>query len=186
MSTSTDRYFINHIIHRIAYASIIIATMLSGLGCVKEDAPTHESTTLVGIGDTAPDFEVRLLDGSTTNLSSYRGKIVMLILFSTSCPDCKAQFDKMAQLYSQSKPKFHILAISRDESIEQTQEFINGYNAEIMAGIDPGKEIYEKYATRYVPRNFLIGHDGRIKALTVEYQEEEFLSIWNKAEELTQ
>ena len=186
MLTTLNRFSVSHIIQHLACATIIIATILLGYGCVKEDTPSHESTTLVRIGDTAPDFEVRLLDGSTTTLSSYRGKIVMLTLFSATCPDCKAQFEKMAQLYHQNEPKFHILAISRSESVELTKDFIDGYGVEITAGIDPERDIYNKYATLYVPRNFLIGRDGRIKALTVEYHEEEFLSIWRKAEELAQ
>ena len=186
MLTSLDIFSVNHIIQRIVCATLFIATTLLGHGCVKEDIPSQISSTLVNVGDTAPDFEVMLLDGSTTTLSSYRGKIVMLTLFSATCPDCKAQFYRMAQLYHQNRPEFHILAISRSESLELTKDFIDGYGVDITAGIDPEREIYNKYATLYVPRNFLIGRDGRIKALTVEYHEEEFLSIWRKAEELAQ
>lgn len=182
--TMANRYCSTALTRRLA---IIIAALLLSMphtGCVKEDAPEHDGTTVVAIGDTAPDFEVSLIDGTTTTLTSLRGKVVMLIFFSTGCPDCKAQFDRMRQLIAQQHPSFHILAISRDESAEQTNSFISSYDMNIAVGIDPGRAIYEKYATMYVPRNFLIGRDGRIEALTIEYQESELLSIWDKAESM--
>ena len=41
-------------------------------------------------------------------------------------------------------------------------------------GLDPEQQIYKLYASNYIPRNFLIGRDGKVIALTVGYDEEEF------------
>lgn len=35
----------------------------------------------IGVGDTAPDFTLKTLEGNTVNLSDYQGKIVHLFFF---------------------------------------------------------------------------------------------------------
>ena len=108
----------------------------------------------------------------------------MLIFFSTGCPDCQAQFAEMQRLISQSEPHFRIIAISRAESRDTTAAFIQKYGLNIDVGIDPDRSIYDKYATRFVPRNYLIDNFGEIKALTVEYLPDKFHTIWQQAENL--
>ena len=132
----------------------------------------------------APDFTVELLNGKKITLSSLQEKALMLIFFSTGCPDCQAQFSEMQRLVSQSEPRFRIIAISRAESRETTAAFIQKYGLNIDVGIDPDRSIYDKYATHFVPRNYLIDNFGEIKALTVEYLPNEFHSIWQQAEDL--
>ena len=41
-------------------------------------------------------------------------------------------------------------------------------------GLDPSQAIYDRYASNYIPRNFLIGADGKVVLATVGYDAEEF------------
>ena len=95
--------------------------LLATSGCIKDEKYTHENTTLVNIGDVAPDFSVELLSGGKTTLSSLHGQVVMLIFFSTECPDCQNQFAEIQRLVTEKTPSFKILAISRGESAEATE-----------------------------------------------------------------
>ena len=152
---------------------LCVATIIALCSCIgEEDEYTHENTSIVKVGDKAPDFTVELLNGEKITLSSLQEKALMLIFFSTGCPDCQAQFAEMQRLISQSEPHFRIIAISRAESLDTTAAFIQN------------RSIYNKYATRFVPRNYLIDNFGEIKALTVEYLPDEFHSIWQQVENL--
>ena len=153
-------------------------------GCISDKSHSHEETTLVNVGDMAPDFTVDLLSGESVRLSSLHGQVVMLIFFSTECPDCQNQFAEIQQLVAEKAPSFKVLAISRGESIDATEKFSQKYGITFDVGTDPNLAIYNQYASRYVPRNFLIGADGRIEALTVEYRRNELHAIWELAEEL--
>lgn len=164
---------------------LCVATIVALCSCIgEEDEYTYENTSIVKVGDKAPDFTVELLSGEKITLSSLQEKALMLIFFSTGCPDCQAQFAEMQRLVSQPEPHFRIIAISRAESRETTAAFIQKYGLNIDVGIDPDRSIYDKYATRFVPRNYLIDSFGEIKALTVEYHPDEFHSIWQRAENL--
>lgn len=174
--------FIRYATRRIMLCVAMILALSSCIG--EEDEYTHENTSIVTVGDKAPDFTVELLSGESITLSRLQEKSLMLIFFSTTCPDCQAQFAEMQQLVSQSEPRFRIIAISREESRETTAAFIQKYGLNVDVGIDPDRSIYERYATRFVPRNYLIDSSGTIKALTVEYLPNEFHNIWQQAENL--
>ena len=161
-------------------------SLLAASGCVNDEKYTHENTTLVNVGDMAPDFSVELLDGGKTTLSSHHGQVVVLIFFSTECPDCQNQFAEIERLVAEKTPSFKILAISRGESVDATEHFRAKFNLTFDVGTDTDLSIYNLYASRYVPRNFLIGPTGRVEALTVEYNPDELHAIWEKAEEMCQ
>ena len=50
-------------------------------------------------------------------------------------------------------------------------------------GLDPDQQVYDLYAENYIPRNVLIDRDGRIVALSVGYEEQEFDALLAKIEE---
>ncbi len=163
---------------------LLATTAMIVTSCINDEKHTHENTTLVNVGDMAPDFTVELLDGGSTTLSSLHGEVVMLIFFSTECPDCQNQFAEIQRMVAEKEPSFKILAISREESAEATEQFRQKYGITFDVGIDPDRKIYDRYATLFVPRNFLISPKGRVEAITVEYNPDELHAIWEKAEEM--
>jgi peroxiredoxin len=137
--------------------------------------PTYEKTTLVRVGDIAPDFAVSMLDGSTVTLSSLKGKAVLLVFFGSWCPDCQKQLAAL-EAFKASKvgEMIDILAISRGEKKSDVRDYISEYNFTIPVGIDADASIYSLYAEQYVPRCFVIDPLGRIVALSVGYEKQEF------------
>ena len=161
------------------FIAIIAITLFEG--CVKDEHSSHEESTLVSIGQLAPNFSVELLDGRKIELSDLRGTTLMLVFLSTTCSDCHAQFEDILQRCEGQPAPFNILAISRGESREATEAFVSQFGLDCSFGIDPDKSIYNMYATMYVPRVFLIDPDGYIKGLTIEYSPSEFDTLWQKA-----
>ena len=41
-------------------------------------------------------------------------------------------------------------------------------------GLDSARTVYDRYATDYIPRNFLIDKQGKVILATVGYDDEEF------------
>ena len=51
-------------------------------------------------------------------------------------------------------------------------------------GLDPQQTIYKKYASNYIPRNFVVGKDGKVIYTSVGFTPEEFkemIEMINKA-----
>ena len=134
-----------------------------------------EKSTLVGVGDIAPDFTAELLDGSSVTLSQLQGNTVLLVFFDTTCPECQLQLALLDGVASQfAERNFSLLAINRGQSREEVAQFTEkkGYNFNIA--LDTEKSIYSLYATQYVPRSFVIDPLGRVIALSAGYSTSEF------------
>ena len=83
----------------LALIVIIIAVIFLLPSCgnrsAKGSASQSDSTTLVKVGDPAPDFSVALFDGSHLTLSELRGKVVLLNFWATWCPPCRQELTRV-------------------------------------------------------------------------------------------
>ena len=68
------------------------------------------------IGESAPDFELRSLDGRTVQLSTLRGKPVLLNFWATWCAPCRVEMPWLVELDQQYRPQgVQIIGVSLDD-----------------------------------------------------------------------
>lgn len=69
---------------------------------------------------------------------------------------------------------FVLLAVAIDDASKTVKSFMerNGYTFPVA--FDGGQRLYRMFAEEYVPRNFVIGRDGKVAFYTVGYTPEEF------------
>lgn len=139
----------------------------------------QEETTLVKAGEPAPDFTVELFDGSRVTLSSLRGKVVLLNFWATWCPPCREELKRVQKdlIDRFAGRDFVFLPVSRGEERAAVAAFREKTGYSFPMGLDPGRTIYDRYASNYIPRNFLIGRDGKVVLASVGYDDEEFDSL---------
>ena len=133
-----------------------------------------EATTLVKVGEMAPDFSVEMLDGRTIKLSELRGKVVMVCFWATWCPPCRQE---MAHLQEGVIDHFAgkdlvVLPISRGEKRDVVEKFITNNGYTFGVGLDPERAIYDMYASNYVPRTFIVDKSGKVTYRVAGYDEE--------------
>ena len=164
--------------------------LLSALGCVSGqqknqqgvEAKADSTGYIVRVGDEAPDFTVTLTDGKQVTLSSLRGKVVMLQFTASWCGVCRKEMpfiEKDIWQKHQANDRFVLIGIDRDEPLDKVMAFGTAVGVTYPLGLDPGADIFAKYALREsgITRNVLIDRDGRIVKLTRLYNEEEFASL---------
>ena len=65
------------------------------------------------VGNMAPDFDLRDIDGKIVSLVDYRGKWVILNFWATWCPPCKAELPTLNRFYTNmDKDKVALLGIN--------------------------------------------------------------------------
>ena len=168
---------------RIARFLLILLSLSVLWGCIGEDTPSPDETTLVGVGETAPDFTVELFDGGSLRLSDLRGKVVLLTFFASWCPECREELAAIrdSALDRFADTDFHLLCISRGETREALADFRAESGFTFPMGLDPDGSIYGLYATLTVPLNFLLDASGRVVSLTVGYDPSEFAALLDHA-----
>src|SRR5207245_4206477 len=74
------------------------------------------------VGDHAPDFELRSLDGGRVSLSELRGKPVLLNFWATWCAPCRVEMPWLVELHEKYRAQgLQIIGVSLDDS-GSTQE----------------------------------------------------------------
>lgn len=144
---------------------------------------------IVRIGEIAPDFTITLTDGKQVTLSSFRGKVVMLQFTASWCGVCRKEMpfiEKDIWLKHKDNADFALIGIDRDEPLEKVLAFAKSTGVTYPLGLDPGADIFAKYALRDagITRNVLIDREGKIVKLTRLYNEEEFASLVQQINEM--
>ncbi len=144
--------------------------------------PADSTGYIVKVGDMAPDFTVTLTDGKTVSLPELRGKVVMLQFTASWCGVCRKEMpfiEKDIWLKHKNNPDFVLVGIDRDEPLDKVLAFAESTEVTYPLGLDPGADIFAKYALRSsgITRNVLIDREGKIVKLTRLYNEEEFASL---------
>lgn len=176
---------------RMAYSLLIAMMMLvampeSSSAQNKEKSDDIAATTLIHKGDKAPDFTVEMVDGSQVTLSKLKGKVVVVNFWATWCPPCREELTHVEkELIERFKGKpFVFLPISRGEKKATVEAFCKKMHYTFPMGLDPQQTIYKKYASNYIPRNFVVGKDGKVIYTSVGFTPEEFkemIEVINKA-----
>ena len=152
-------------------AEIVAQETVTELASEPEPQDDVEATTLVAVGDIAPDFTVEMLDGRQIQLSSLRGNVVMVCFWATWCPPCRQELAHLQEgvIDQFEGEKFVVLPISRGEKRDVVEKFLldNGYKFGV--GLDGDRAIYDLYASNYIPRTFIVGKDGKVVYRTAGY-----------------
>lgn len=167
------------------YAILLLMSMMV-VSCINDENKTSEETTLVRLGDKAPNFTVEFYPSGSISLSSLQGEVVLLTFWDPECPTCRKEIAVAQQRIIDrfEGEAFHYLPIARGQDYNSIKTFFlaNGYTFPV--GIDPKREIYNIYASKYVPRSFIIDKQGFIRHIYVEYELPELNSIISAIEQM--
>jgi len=76
-----------------------------------------------------------------------------------------------------NNPNFVLLILGREHTEKEVSDFITAKKFTMPFAPDPGREIFRLYATQNIPRNVLIGRNGKIIYQSMGYSEEEFQKL---------
>ena len=142
---------------RWMYAVLLLA-FFAAAGCSKEvEKPAVE-------GNYAPDFTLKDLNGQEIQLSSLKGKVVLVNFWATWCPPCREEIPSMMKLNQamQGKP-FQMLAISIDEGgKEDVERYFKKQGVSLPALLDSDGKVAKRYGTTGVPETFVLNTKGLI------------------------
>lgn len=142
---------------------------MTALGAQAEPAPSVRTQAserhAVRVGDEAPNFRLRDLDGTLTSLSQFRGKVVLLNFWATWCGPCRVEMPAMEQLYrTYSRREFQILAVSTDpQGAAVTRPFQQKTGLSFPILHDTEMQIGLTYGARSLPMTFMVDRQGVVR-----------------------
>ncbi|MBJ6802414.1 TlpA disulfide reductase family protein [Geomonas propionica] len=145
-------------------AAVLLVAALAATGCTKKQAelPAVE-------GNAAPDFTLKDLSGKPVQLSTLKGKLVLVNFWATWCPPCREEIPSMVKLNQAMQGKnFQMLAISIDEGGKAAvEDFFKRGRVTLPALLDTDGQVSRRYGTTGVPETFVVDPQGIIRKKVV-------------------
>jgi peroxiredoxin len=158
-------------IHRRVFYVLILT---AGLAWISLSAGgTGNSTTDTSApqkGFLAPDFTLKATDGKTYTLSELRGQAVIINLWATWCPPCRAEMPAIQKLYDEYKDQgLVVLAVNSTVQDDATAiaPFIAQYGLTFPILLDENGDVTRAYQLRSLPSSYFIGRDGVIHEVVI-------------------
>jgi cytochrome c biogenesis protein CcmG, thiol:disulfide interchange protein DsbE len=116
-------------------------------------------------GFLAPDFTLETPEGDTITLSDYRGKPVLVLLWTSWCTICKATMPGLEPVYQAYAPLgFELLAVdmTAQDKLSDAISYFEGQNYSYPMLIDQNGTVARDYQMNALPTSILVGPDGII------------------------
>jgi cytochrome c biogenesis protein CcmG/thiol:disulfide interchange protein DsbE len=115
-------------------------------------------------GRTAPSVKLRAIDGSTLELKSLSGKVLLVDFWASWCLPCKAAFPALNTFHEEFQAKgVEVLAINVDEKRRNADGFLAATPHTLRVLMDPKMSAADAFRVRQIPTAFLIDRAGTIR-----------------------
>ena len=117
------------------------------------------------IGNPAPDVSGTDLDGKKVKLASFKGKVVLLDIWATWCPPCRAMIPHEREMVARLKGKpFVLVSVSADEQKATLTKFIDKNEMPWVHWWDGDENpLLKTFRVQAFPTLYLIDHKGVIR-----------------------
>ena len=153
---------------RLAITGTVLCLMatVGGLGgAAAPDMLPVARPNAVKLGEPAPNFQLRDLNGQLVTLSDLRGKVVLLNFWATWCGPCRVEMPAMEELYRTfSRKDFEILAVSTDaQGVAVTRPFQQENHLTFPILHDADYRVGLTYGARSLPMTFMVDRQGVVR-----------------------
>ena len=159
-----------HTQRRIFYSFILALGLLWIYLSMERNASSSAVVAAPQQGFPAPDFELINLDGETVKLSDLRGQAVLVNLWATWCPPCRAEMQSIEKIYIEYKDKgFVVLAVNMtyQDSPEKVSPFVSEQGLTFPILLDENGDMANAYQLRSLPSSYFIDREGVINEVVI-------------------
>jgi len=132
--------------------------------------PSRSSTAQL-IGEPAPDFALRALNGRNVRLSEHLGEVVLVNFWATWCGSCRRQMPLLDETYSRYlRAGLVLLSVNLDEDPTSAEEMARTLRVSYPVLFDSRKEVSRSYDVATMPVTVLIDRSGVVRYVSEGYR----------------
>ncbi|NOZ00199.1 MAG: redoxin domain-containing protein [Chloroflexi bacterium] len=128
------------------------------------DVPNDGSSVPAPVEYPAPELTLTDLTGSETSLADYQGQVVLVNLWATWCPPCKAELPILQAYYEKhAREGFVIIGIEDGEPSDEVAAFIKTRDLTYPIWIDQEGKTEIAFMTFTLPSSYVIDRTGTVR-----------------------
>ena len=127
-------------------------------------APSEPSGTRTEVGDAMPAYSSTYLDGTTFDVASQKGNVVLLNVWATWCGPCRFETPELETLHKKYGPQgLKVVGVSVDDTgVPGVKQFVSENKITYPIAVDADGKIANVLRTTVLPTSIIIGRDGTI------------------------
>ena len=122
------------------------------------------------VGFAAPDFTLDLLEGGELTLSELRGKAVVVNLWASWCPPCRAEMPALQHFYEENRARgLEVVAVNTtfQDSESDAAAFVAEFGLTFPVALDRDGAASRAYLLRALPTTYFIDRTGVIREVVI-------------------
>jgi peroxiredoxin len=133
------------------------------------------ATSLVYVGDPAPQFSLTTAEGAEFSMADAAGDVVVINFFATWCGPCQVELPHIQQIWDarRTDDHFRLLVIGREETNDSVRQFRDEKGFSFPIAADPDRTVYSLFAEESIPRTLVVSPDGVIVYSKAGFMEED-------------
>lgn len=113
-------------------------------------------------GQAAPVFALTDDRGHPVSLDEYRGRVVVMNLWASWCPPCRAEMPDLQRLSQTYRGRIAIVGVNEGESPDRARAFAQALHIAFPIWIDDQQRYGRVYAALGLPTTVIVGRDGTV------------------------
>jgi thiol-disulfide isomerase/thioredoxin len=150
------------------WAWLLVAAVCGGLGWIvaTREQPMAPPAAATIVAPPLVDVAAQTLDGAAVRLGDQRGQVILLNLWATWCPPCRAEMPLIQAAYEQYRDAgFTVLAVSQGEEAATVAAYVREAGLTFPVWLDAAGAAGRAYQVRALPASIFIGRDGTVRAV---------------------
>ena len=138
---------------RLLWLALLAALTFLGAGSVRAARPLSPF-----------DVELRDARGRSLRLAELKGRIVLVDLWASWCPDCRISFPALDALSREYRSRgVEIVAVNLDRRQKDAAAFLAAQPHEMLVVFDPRARMLEAFGADGIPSSYLIDRQGTVR-----------------------
>ncbi len=118
------------------------------------------------VGSSAPPFVLSNLNNTSTSLSALKGQVILINIWATWCPPCRAEMPTIQATYEQYHDRgFVVLAVNQAEDARIVRTFMEQFGLTFPALLDSDSMVSTLYQVRVLPSSFFVDRKGVVRVV---------------------
>jgi peroxiredoxin len=118
----------------------------------------------VKVGQPAPDFTLKSMDGKNFNLTEQRGNIILINFWASWCGPCRKEMPLLQDLQEKYQDLgVQVWGINVEQENQAGKDFLANLELSFSIFFDETNKLSETYDVQAMPTNVLVDRDGIVR-----------------------